>query len=196
MYDHLVGEVCEASPARVVLRAGGVGYELKVPMSTSSALRVGDTAMLHTILHVVDGNPTLLGFRSAHERALTRRLMTVTGIGPAIALAMLSTYGPVDIANAILNGDAAMLQRVKGVGAKTAERLCLELRDHVAALDLGPGAQSARPEPGLDDDAADAVGALVTLGYTEKDARSRVERASAKLADASTEDLIKAVLRG
>ena len=196
MYDHLVGEVCESQPARVVLRVGGVGYELHVPMSTSSGLKVGDTVMLHTILHVVDGNPSMLGFRSTRERELARRLMSVSGVGVRVALAILSTYGSAEIANAILKDDAETLKRVKGVGGKTAERLCLELRDHLAALDFGPEVAAAPSDPSLDDDAHDAVGALVTLGYSEKDAKSRIAKASKKLEGASTEELIKAVLRG
>lgn len=198
MYDHFVGEVCECSPARLVLRAGGVGYEIKVPTSTSAGLRVGDQTMVHTILHVVDGTPSLLGFRSHKERELTRRLLTVTGVGPSIALAMLSTYRPAEIAQAILSDEPATLQRVKGVGAKTAERLCLELRDHIAKLDLG-GAAAPKGDAStadLTDAASDAVAALVTLGYSEKDARTRVEKITAKREDASTEDLIKVVLRG
>ncbi len=195
MYDHLLGEVCESHPARVVLRAGGVGFEVKVPVSTSAGLKVGDTTQLHTILHVVDGMPTMLGFRSVRERELARRLMTVTGVGPSMALALLSTYGPREIASAILGDDPATLQKVKGIGAKTAERLCLELRDHIAKMDLATDV-APTSAAALDDDAGDAVAALVTLGYAEKDARTRVEKAGVKLDGASTEDLIKAVLRG
>ena len=198
MYDHFVGEVTESSGARVVLRCAGVGYELKVAVSTSAGLRVGEQAMLHTILHVVDGNPSLLGFKSTRERELARRLMTVTGVGPSIALAMLSTYRPQEIATAILSDDPATLQKVKGVGAKTAERLCLELRDHIAKLDFTDGTTAApTATKGADNEAAtDAIAALVTLGYTDKDARKRVEQAAAADGDASTEQLIKAVLRG
>ncbi len=194
MYDHILGEVVDRAAARLVVRAGGVGYELEVPTSTSAALAVGAQAKLFAILHVVDGVPTLLGFAARGERELARRLLGVTGVGKAITLAVLSAYSPAEIAAAILRGDHAMLQRVKGIGAKTAERLCLELRDHVAKLDLGPGAVATAAA--LPAAAADAIAGLLTLGYAIKDARTKVEREWRRRQDASTEEIIKAVLRG
>lgn len=195
MYDHIRGEVCELQPARVVLAAGGVGFELKVPVSTSATLKEGQQAQLYTILHVVDGNPTLLGFRNRPERELARRLLTVSGVGPAMSLAILSTYTPAQIAQAIIAGDADTLKCVKGVGNKTAERLCLELRDHVAKLDLSGDGIDAGPVL-MPQSREDAVAALVTLGYTEKDARNKVGKAAEGNPDADTAGLIKQVLRG
>lgn len=195
MYDHIAGEVTEVQPARVVVRAGGVGYELKVPVSTSERLRAGSTEVLRTILHVQDGMPTLLGFARDEERSLARLLLSVSGVGPSMALGILSTFAPAEVAAAIASDDAATLKRVKGVGAKTAERICLELRDKVSRLELGGGATAPASAP-LSDAAGDAVMALVTLGYSEKDASGRVGKALAKAPDSSTEDLIKVVLRG
>ena len=172
MYDHLLGEIVDKKPARVVLRAGGVGYELEVPTSTASALQVGAEQKVYTILHVVDSVPTLLGFAQRGDRDLARRLLNVSGVGKAMSLAILSTYEPQEVVGAILRGDHAALQRVKGVGAKTAERLCLELRDHVAKLDLGAAA-AAETTP-LPDAAEDAIAGLLTLGYTDKEARKKV----------------------
>lgn len=194
MYDHILGEVIEKHAARVVLRAGGVGYEVEVPTGTSGALQVGSEAKLFTILHVVDGNPSLLGFADRGERELAQRLLSVTGVGKAMSLAILSTYPPREFAAAVLGDDHMALKRVKGVGAKTAERLCLELRDHVAKLDLG-----AEPRPAAEivpPAAEDAIAALVTLGYTPKEAESKVTRVSSKTPDATTEQLVKMVLRG
>ncbi|MHC5064202.1 MAG: Holliday junction branch migration protein RuvA [Planctomycetota bacterium] len=195
MYDHIRGEVCESQPARVVLRAGGVGFELKVPVSTSTALAAGTEAELFTILHVVDGNPTMLGFQNRVERELARRLLTVSGVGPSMTLAILSSYSPSQVAEAILSGDAGTLKSVKGVGSKTAERLCLELRDHVAKLELIEGAVTADPilQP---QSREDAVNALITLGYSEKDAREKVKKAVERDPEAGTESIIKLVLRG
>lgn len=195
MYDHIRGEVCELQPARVVLDAGGVGFELKVPVSTSASLQTGQQAKLFTILHVVDGNPTLLGFLDRQERDLARRLLTVSGVGPAMSLAILSTYTPVQIVQAIIEGDAARLKCVKGVGNKTAERLCLELRDHVAKLDLAGMMPSDGPVL-IPQSREDAVFALVTLGYSERDARAKVGKAADQDQDADTAGLIKRVLRG
>lgn len=198
MYDHFVGEVVETSGTSAVLRCGGVGFELRVPVATAARLAPGREAQLFAILHVVDGVPTLLGFASRSERDLARRILAVSGVGPTIALAILSTYDPAAFGRMVVDGDVAALKRVKGVGGKTAERLCLELRDRVAELELlGSDGISTPPRPPpLAGAAVDAVAALVTLGYTEKDARQRVEKAVANDPSAATEVLIKAVLRG
>lgn len=200
MYDHFVGEVCEAQGTRVVLRVAGIGYEFKTPVRVAAGLKPGETAILRTILHVVDGSPSLLGFSNVEERELARRVMTVSGVGPSIALALLSTYTPAEIARLVVAGDAKGLQRVKGVGGKTAERLCLELRDRIAQLGLTAGIQdsgNAGPVTTTSANAAleDAVAALVTLGFQEADARKRADKALSGGAG-NTEDLIKAVLRG
>lgn len=194
MYDHFLGEVVETSGTRVVLRCGGVGYEFKVPVGTATALRPGQQATLHTILHVVDGSPSLIGFGSPAERDLARRILSVSGVGPAIALGILSTCDPASFGRTILDGDVAALKRVKGVGGKTAERLCLELRDKITKLDL-PGADPAPAPDSQPPAAADAIAALITLGYAEKDASTRVAKAIEADPDASTETLIRAVLR-
>src|SRR5688500_17269808 len=141
MYDHIRGEVVEAQAARAVLRAQGVGFEVKVPLPASRELRAGSEATLFTILHVVDGTPTLLGFTTRAERDLARKLMTVAGVGPTVCLAVLSTFPPEQIVAAILGGDAGSLRRVRGVGPKLAERLCLELREQMARFELRPSAE-------------------------------------------------------
>jgi Holliday junction DNA helicase RuvA len=191
MYDHLFGEVVEKTTARAVLRCGGVGYECRISLSTAAALQVGSQQQLFTMLHVVDGMPSLLGFATRAERELAKKVMSVSGVGPSIALALLSVYAPRELADLIAQGQALALRRVKGVGQKTSERLCLELRDALQKLDLGaevPG--RARPTQAADD----AIAALVTLGFTEKDARDKVERARATGA-AETEALVRAVLQ-
>jgi Holliday junction DNA helicase RuvA len=194
MYDHLAGEVIETRGTRAVLRTGGVGYALEVPTTTAARLAVGRPATLFTILHVLDGTPTLLGFAARAERELAARLLGVSGVGKAMTLAILSTYSPHEVAAAILRGDHVALKRIKGVGPKTAERLCLELRDHVGKLDLGEGAESrAELVPPA---AEDAIAGLMTLGYSPKEARAKVEHAYRKAPEAGTEELIKVVLRG
>lgn len=192
MYDHLVGEVVEKLTSRAVLRAGGVGYELKVSLTTAAALQPGQSATLFTVLHVVDGVPTLLGFATRSERELARRLLGTNGVGPAIALAVLSLYTPGEVVAAIAGNDVAALKRVKGVGQKTAERLCLELREAVQKLDLG-AREPAIVLPQLA--AEDAVAALVTLGFSEREARDKLARVQGRLVGAATEELVKAVLQ-
>lgn len=193
MYDHLVGEVVDKFGSRVVLRVGGTGYDVKVSLTTAAVLRPGAAATLYTILHVVDGAPSLLGFATRSERELARRLLQTTGIGPGIALSVLSVYTPAEVVAVIAGNDAAALKRVKGVGQKTAERLCLELRDVVAKLDLGASGERAVVLPNRTNE--DAVAALVTLGYTEKEARQKVDKACATAPAAATEDLVRTVLQ-
>ncbi|MCC6670253.1 MAG: Holliday junction branch migration protein RuvA [Planctomycetes bacterium] len=193
MYDHVHGEVTEVQPARVVVRAAGIGYELKVPMGTTARVSVGKVATLFTVLHVVEGNPTLLGFATRGERELCRRLLSVSGVGPALSLAILSTWPPAELVVAIQTGNTALLRKVKGVGAKTAERLCLELRDHLADLDLGDARAAVPPTSPV---AEDAVAALVVLGFQEREAREKVRRILHDRPGADTEDLVKTALRG
>ena len=193
MYDHLVGEVVEKSTARAVLRCGGVGYECRVSLTTAIDLQVGATRQLFTMLHVVDGMPSLLGFATRAERELARKVMSVSGVGPSIALALLSVYTPRDLAAAIAGGDAAALRRVKGVGQKTSERLCLELREAMGKLDLDGSGEATRSQPTQTAD--DAIAALITLGYSDKDARDKVEKVRRANSTADTETLVKAVLQ-
>ncbi len=193
MYDHIRGEVIEAQSARVVLRAGGVGYEFKVSLPTSRDLRPGGDATLYTILHVVDGNPSLLGFTHRTERDLARRLMTVSGVGPTVCLAVLSSYAPEQVVAAVLAGDAPSLRRVRGVGPKLADRMCLELREHLARFELKP---SAEPKVTLlPRSTEDAIAGLMVLGYTEKEARGKVAKAIETKGTTTTEELIRAVLQ-
>ncbi|MBI5853442.1 MAG: Holliday junction branch migration protein RuvA [Planctomycetes bacterium] len=197
MYDHFEGEVARASGTAVVLRVAGVGYELLVPVHAAASLRVGQRVTLFAILHVIEGAPLLLGFPSAAERDLARRVMSVSGVGPKLALALLSTLDPATFASCVRNQDVAALKRVRGVGSKTAERLCLELRDKLDEFDTGGTSRPAGARMGaLSPAADDAIAALVTLGYPEREARQKVERAVSDAPDAATEVLVKTVLRG
>jgi Holliday junction DNA helicase RuvA len=194
MYDHIEGLVVDAQPARAVLRAHGVGYELKVPLPTSRDLRPGSTATLFTVLHVVDGTPTLLGFATRPERDLARKLMTVAGVGPTVCLAVLSTFSPEQVVGAILAADAHSLRRVRGVGPKLADRMCLELREPMARFELRP---TAEPKVTLlPRTTEDAIAGLVVLGYGEKEARAKVGKVMAEGRGASTEEIMRAVLQG
>lgn len=195
MYDHLLGEIVEKRTSRVVVRCAGVGYDVRVSLNSAADLNVGATQKVFTVLNVVDGNPSMLGFSTQAERELARRLLAVTNVGPAIALALLSVYTPADLAGRIAADDAPALKAVKGVGQKTAERICLELREVVTKLDLGmPSSKDGKPSLGAADD--DAIAALVTLGFKENDARQKVDKARVKHgADADTETIVKAVLQ-
>jgi Holliday junction DNA helicase RuvA len=195
MYDHLLGEIVEKHASRVVVRCGGVGYDVRISLNSATDLKVGTTQKLFTILNVVDSMPSLLGFSTQPERELARRLLAVTNVGPAIALALLSVYTPADLAKRIAADDAPALKAVKGVGQKTAERICLELREIVTKLDLGmPSTTDGTTSITADND--DAISALVTLGFKENDARNKVEKARKQQGvDGDTETIVKAVLQ-
>lgn len=195
MYDHLLGEIVEKHASRVVVRCAGVGYDVRISLNSAADLTVGQTQKVFTVLNVVDGMPSMLGFSTQAERELARRLLAVTNVGPAIALALLSVYSPADLAARIAADDAPSLKAVKGVGQKTAERICLELREVVTKLDLGmPTVQGGKPTIGAADD--DAIAALVTLGFKENDARNKVDKARSKQGvEADTETIVKTVLQ-
>jgi Holliday junction DNA helicase RuvA len=173
-----------------ILTAGGLAYEVLVPLSVLETLpRPGGEVALHTALVVRDDAWLLYGFASAEERRLFQRLMGTTGVGPALAMNLLSTLTGERLVRAVRQGDLATLTQVPRVGKKLAERLVLELRDKLdgAAADgpAGPGAAPAGP-------GHDATRALVALGYATADAERAVRRAlETAPAGESTADLIR-----
>ncbi|RME74669.1 MAG: Holliday junction branch migration protein RuvA [Planctomycetota bacterium] len=177
MYEYLRGTVASAAPTEVVLDVGGVGYRLTVPVSTYEAVRAaaqqGGAYTLLTHLAVRENEWRLFGFATAAERRLFEALVEVKGIGPVMALHILSASPPAEIVRAIREGDSRFLHRVRGVGRKTAERVIVELREKAdRLLPEGPRETSASL-PAADD----ATRALVSLGYSAQVARRAVERA-------------------
>jgi Holliday junction DNA helicase RuvA len=172
VYEYLRGRVAAASPTEVTLDVGGVGYRLTVPVSTYEALR-GERgeAKLLTYLAIRENDMRLFGFASEAERRLFEALVQVKGIGPVIALNILSGSSPPDVVRAIRDGDSRFLDRVRGVGRKTAERVIVELKEK--ADTLLPGGAALAPVSSSED----AVRALVSLGYTVAVARRAVDRA-------------------
>ena len=184
MYDFLEGEIAARSPARIVLSVGGVGYDLAVPVGTAEELKRGARVRLHVHLHVTDGEPRLFGFAEREERDLFRLLLGVNGVGPSTALSILSTLRPPELARAVEEGDVDALRRVRGVGEKTAQRLLLELKGKVVA----PAAAAPRGfEP-------DAIAALVSLGFSRREAEEAVERAVRAGKPRDLESLVRAAL--
>jgi holliday junction DNA helicase RuvA len=175
-----------------VLTAGGIAYEILVPLAVLERLpRPGGEIALHTALVVRDDAWLLFGFATADERRLFQRLMGTTGVGPSLAMNLLSTLTAERLVRAVREGDLATLTQVPRVGKKLAERLVLELRDKLEGGDLpaGPvaGAGSGSSGPG-----ADAVRALVALGYGASDAERAVRRAlEGAPTGESTADLIR-----
>jgi len=159
----IAGALVEKNPPQVVVVAHGVGYEIDVPMSTFYNLpRTGETVELLTHLVVREDAHLLFGFLTAGERNAFRQLLKVSGVGPKVALAVLSGLSVDDLAAAVATEDVARLTRVPGIGKKTAERLVLELRDKLSAA--LPAAKGTAPH------GPDVLNALLALGYNAREA--------------------------
>jgi Holliday junction DNA helicase RuvA len=169
MIGRLTGTLAEKSPPQLLIDCNGVGYEVDVPMSTFFNLPgIGDRLTLLTHLVVREDAHLLYGFLTAAERATFRELLKISGIGPRTALAVLSGMSVAELAQAVAQQQAARLQKVPGIGKKTAERLLLELKGKLAP-DLSAPAAAA------DGAQTDIVQALVALGYSEREATAALK---------------------
>jgi holliday junction DNA helicase RuvA len=180
MIGRIQGIVVEKNFPLVIVSCHGVGYEIDVPMSTFYPLpRTGEEVTLLTHLVVREDAHLLYGFLTAGERTAFRQLLRISGVGPKVALAVLSGLSVDDLAAAIANEDAGRLTRVPGIGKKTAERLVLELRDKLPKA-IGSGRADSH------DGGGDVIGALLGLGYNEREAQAAVKQlpADLQLADA------------
>lgn len=167
MIGRLRGILLSKKPPVLVIEAAGVGYELLAPMPVFFDLpATGQEVVMHTHLAIRDDAHVLYGFRNLHERDMFRQLIKVTGIGPKLALAVMSGMSNAELVACVQAQDAARLARVPGVGKKTAERLCMELQDklEIAAVPLAEPAASAAPAA-FAGAAQQAAQALVSLGY-------------------------------
>jgi Holliday junction DNA helicase RuvA len=169
MIGRLRGTVVSLTPEVAILDVGGVGYELHIPTSTYYQLepRRDEEVVLHVHTHVREDSLVLFGFSTRGERRLFERLIAVSGIGPKLGRVILSGMEPADLLAALSREDAGRLATIPGVGKKTAERLVLELKDKVAGLVEETAMAVPRAATAVEDD---VVGALVNLGYRERDA--------------------------
>ncbi|HUP53544.1 MAG TPA: Holliday junction branch migration protein RuvA [Longimicrobiales bacterium] len=193
MISRLQGILLQRDANRVEVETkGGVVYEVLVPLTVLQRLpSTGDLIELRTVQVVSENAMTLYGFLSAHERALFQRLLTATGVGAKLALAMMSTFPAERLARALIDKDIVALRQVKGVGKKTAEKMAVELSDRVA--DLAIVSISPKREATV---VQEAVQALVSLGYTFGDADEAVRAALEAGPAESTEELIRRALAG
>jgi Holliday junction DNA helicase RuvA len=194
---HVRGTVGEKAPGRVIVDVGGFGLELLVSVSTwNAAGSVGAPVRLLTHLAVREDAHTLYGFLDRDTRDLFRLLLRVRGVGPTMALAVLSGLDRHELCDAILAEDTARLTRVKGVGKKTAEQILLDLREKAPRM-LGAAARATLvPQaPPVSPAVEDAVRALVSIGYSDKEARKSVESAAARHAGAGLELLVRSALQ-
>jgi Holliday junction DNA helicase RuvA len=198
MIAHLTGRLINRNTKSLIIDAGGIGYEVFVPLSTFYGLPKEDERIsLHIHTHVREDAILLYGFKTPLEKELFLMLISVSGIGPKLGVNILSGIGPEELLDAISRADAVRLQSIPGVGKKTAERITLELKERAAR------AHSERPplesRQNVDDADAhrmdDALSALVNLGYPPKAAKQAVDRAKTTVRENSLEAWIKEALR-
>jgi Holliday junction DNA helicase RuvA len=169
----LRGSVEDRGEDWLIVTVGGVGVLASVPTSTADGATVGREFALYTHLHVREDALTLYGFASREELALFEQLISVSGVGPRVALGLLSAIDAAQLASAIVGGRSDVLRKVPGVGQKTAERIVLDLRDKVAPPAAGADVEQPRLDEKTD---ADVVAALVALGYTQAEASAAAEQ--------------------
>ena len=201
MITSIQGTLAEAAPLVVVVEVNGLGYEVNVPLTTAERLPArGGTVKLHTWVVYREDAQTLYGFASAAERDFFRLLVEkVTGVGPKVALSIMSRLSLPMLQSAIAGGDVATLAKCPGIGRKTAERLIIELKGQFApAVEMPPSAGSppgSSPGQEITYHQRDAVMALIALGYKAAEADKSVRQAWIALGpDATTEELIKKAL--
>lgn len=191
----LTGTIVEKVPSRVIVDVGGVGYDVLVPLSTYYVLGdAGAAVTLRVHTHVREEVIALYGFATSLEQDLFERLIAISGVGPKLALAVLSGIEPMELVRAIRAQDVARLTKIPGIGKKTAERIGLELKDRlpVAIAAAGQAPVEAAPD---DHRRSDLISALLNLGYQRAVAERAIDRALEALADAPFEQVLRQALR-
>lgn len=199
MIGRLTGAVLDKQPPLILLDVAGVGYEVLAPMSTFYNLPESGLVVLHTHLSISENAHQLFGFESLQERSLFRQLIKVSGVGPKMALAVLSSMDPNEVVAAIVDNNVAALTKIPGVGKKTAERLVIEMRDRVADWQLP--ASTATPvgapegQPLASDMLAEAESAMIALGYKPAEAAKAISGVLKNTSVSRSEELIRLALR-
>lgn len=198
MITYLAGKLVSALPTQAIVDVAGVGYEVLIPLSSYDRLpAVGQPVHVLTHLHVREDAHILYGFMSAPERDLFRLLVNhVSGIGPKLALAVLSGMSVGNFKNAVVNNDVASLSKISGLGKKTAERIVLELKDKLGVSAVWEAASAAHAPTPEESRANEAVLALIALGYKQVDAHKTVRDLQERQPEIATaEELVKQALK-
>ena len=192
MISYLKGRLAHKQASSIIIDVNGVGYQVFISLNTYSALKDEEACTLHTHLHVKEDSHTLFGFSDVKERATFLQLISISGVGPTTALTVLSTLSSSELKTAILNEEAKVIQSVKGIGAKTAQRIILELKDKVAKEGFEVGDQSGLVDNRIK---GEALTALMTLGYAKAVAEKSIEKVLKRTPNLSLEEIIKNVLK-
>ena len=188
MIAHISGEIIQCSEGSVVIDVGGIGYHVNIPQSTRQELSKKEKITLHTHLNVREDALTLFGFINTSELEMFKLLINVTGIGPQIAMKILSDIKMEDFAAAIINEDDKILTNISGIGKKNAKRLILELKDTLKKNIKEPIPAS------ISSINYDAISALISLGFQQKESREAVEAVAAEMNEPTAEAIIKGAL--
>ena len=195
MIGYIKGKILAITPEYALIEtAGGLGFEVACSYSAFSSLAGKTEGALYTYLQVSENGTALYGFSSQEEKNMFLKLITVSGVGPKMGIAVLSGLNITDLATAIATSDVKRLSAVKGLGKKTAERIILELREKVTAP-ASATAEKGVPAPVVYEGDEDAVVALMTLGFSRSESEKAIARARANGAS-SVEDIIMVALRG
>ena len=192
MFAYIDGKLTFKCPTYIVVEAGGVGYHVNISLNTYSALANTERCKVYTWLHVKEDAHTLYGFADEGERTLFLHLISVSGIGPATCRMMLSSITPAEIQAAIISADVVLIQRIKGIGAKTAQRLILEWQDKLKKE--GPDSLISTPKNTTTRE--EALSALVMLGFGKQVAEKAIDNAMNKSEeDLTVEQMIQIALK-
>ncbi|MBT8291463.1 MAG: Holliday junction branch migration protein RuvA [Muriicola sp.] len=191
MITHLQGRLVEKHPTHVVIDCGGIGYFVNISLHTYSQIQDDENIRLFTHLQVKEDSHTLFGFIEASEREIFRLLLSVSGIGSSTARTMLSSMTPHQTRDAIAQGDVPAIQAIKGIGAKTAQRVILDLKDKVLKIydldEVYPNSNNTKKD--------EALSALEVLGFQRKQAEKAVDKVLGQDASLSVENIIKHALK-
>lgn len=191
MIHHLKGQLIEKNPTYVVIECNGVGYTLNISLHTFSLIPESEAISLYTYLQVKEDSHTLYGFKEKSEREIFKLLISVSGVGTSTARVMLSSLQPKEVINAIAIGDVPTIQSVKGIGAKTAQRVILDLKDKVLKV-MGDDEVLMTPN---NTNKEEALSALEILGYNRRQAGKVVEKILKDDPESTVESIIKMALK-
>jgi Holliday junction DNA helicase RuvA len=189
MIAQLIGKLVEKNPTEIIIDCGGVGYSVKVSLNTFSALGNEEQIKIYTKFIVREDAQLLYGFAHTLEREMFVHLISVSGIGPNTAMIMLSSMVPEEIASAIQNEDVRTIQSIKGIGAKTAQRVIVDLKDKMLKIAFS----SENMFNANNTNRFDALTALISLGFDKKSAEKAIDKIST--GDESVEEMIKGALK-
>jgi Holliday junction DNA helicase RuvA len=191
MINHLQGKLVEKNPTEVIIECGGVGYFVNISLHTFSSIPDSENIKLYTHLQVKEDSHTLFGFTTTSERKIFRLLLSVSGIGASIARTMLSSLEPTQIRDAIAGEDVATIQSIKGIGAKTAQRVILDLKDKVLKIYDMDEVSVVHNNTSKDE----ALSALEVLGFVRRQSEKVVDKIFKENPEMGVEELIKRALK-